>query len=96
MPDDMPTEKAVFAEPLGCVIQSVNQTTINLGDNVVVIGGGIMGQLHVMCAKARGAYVIMSEIDPERRKLLEQIGQKIRELDFEEAESIFRKWKEEH
>lgn len=74
MPDDMPTEKAVFAEPLGCVIQSVNQTTINLGDNVVVIGGGIMGQLHVMCAKARGAYVIMSEIDPERRKLAEELG----------------------
>ena len=37
-----------------------------------------------------------TENDPERRKLLEQIGQKIRELDFEEAESIFRKWKEEH
>ena len=58
----------------GCVIQSVIQTTINLGDNVVVIGGGIMGQLHVMCAKARGAYVIMSEIDPERRKLAEELG----------------------
>lgn len=69
MPDDMPTEKAVFAEPLGCVIQSVNQTTINLGDNVVVIGGGIMGQLHVMCAKARGAYVIMSEIDRREESL---------------------------
>lgn len=37
-----------------------------------------------------------TENDPERRKLLEQIGQKIRELDFDEAESIFRKWKEEH
>ena len=37
-----------------------------------------------------------TENDPEKRKLLEQIGQKIRELDFEEAESIFRKWKEEH
>lgn len=37
-----------------------------------------------------------TENDPERRKLLEQTGQKIRELDFEEAESIFRKWKEEH
>lgn len=37
-----------------------------------------------------------TENAPERRKLLEQIGQKIRELDFEEAESIFRKWKEEH
>lgn len=36
-----------------------------------------------------------TENDPEKRKLLEQIGQKIRELDFEEAESIFRKWKEE-
>ncbi|MEI3210335.1 MAG: DNA-binding response regulator [Lachnospiraceae bacterium] len=32
-----------------------------------------------------------TENDPERRKLLEQIGQKIRELDFEEAESIFQK-----
>lgn len=74
VPDDMPMETAVFAEPLACVIQSINQVPIHLGDNVVVIGGGIMGQLHMMCAKARGAYVIMSEIDPERRKLAEKLG----------------------
>lgn len=74
VPDDLPTEKAVFAEPLGCVINSIDQAPIDLGDDVVVIGGGIMGQLHILCAKARGARVILSEPDAARRKLAEELG----------------------
>ncbi len=74
VPDDLPTNKAVFAEPLACVLNSIDRANIEMGDDVVVIGGGIMGQLHVMCAKKRGARVIMSEPDPVRRKLAEELG----------------------
>lgn len=38
-------EKMVFTEPLACVVNSVNRTGIELGDDVVVIGGGTMGLL---------------------------------------------------
>ena len=72
--DEIPTEKACFAEPLACVLNSIEKGHIEFGSDVVVIGGGIMGQLHVMCAKKSGARVIMSEPDEARRKLALELG----------------------
>ncbi len=67
-------EKMAFTEPLACVINSVNRTNIELGDDVVVIGGGTMGLLHVMVAKLRGARVIVSEPLEERRQKALALG----------------------
>lgn len=74
IPDSLPDEKAVFAEPLACVLNSIEKGKIELGDDVVVIGGGIMGMLHIIAAKLSGARVILSEPDPARRKLAEELG----------------------
>ncbi len=74
IPQDLPVEQAVFAEPLACVLNSIEKGQIQLGDDAVVIGGGIMGMLHVMCAKLSGARVTLSEPDPERRRLAEELG----------------------
>lgn len=65
-PETASFEKMVLTEPLACVINSVNAANIKFGDDVVVIGGGTMGLLHVMAAKLRGARVIMSEPLKER------------------------------
>lgn len=74
IPEELPFEKAVFCEPLACVTNSIERGAIELGDDVVVIGGGIMGMLHILCAKLSGARVILSEPDPERRKLALELG----------------------
>lgn len=73
-PDGTPDELVAFSEPLACVINSINKTNIRLGDDVVIIGGGVMGLLHVLCAKRRGARVIVSETSKERRKLALELG----------------------
>jgi L-iditol 2-dehydrogenase len=71
---ELPWENGIFVEPLGCVCKSIERANIGLGDDVVVIGGGVMGMLHLLTAKRRGARVIMSEIDPRRRELAESFG----------------------
>jgi L-iditol 2-dehydrogenase len=43
-------------------------------DNVVIIGAGIMGVLHVLLSKQRGARVIVSEPNPKRAAFAKQIG----------------------
>lgn len=63
-----------MTEPLACCVHSVGRANIQLGEDVVIIGGGIMGQYHVMLAKRRGARVILSEVDPARRALAENLG----------------------
>ena len=74
IPDTLTYEEACLTEPLACVVHSVNRANIRLGEDVVVIGGGIMGQFHVMLAKRRGARVILSEVDPSRAALGRQLG----------------------
>ncbi len=73
-PQDTPNELIALTEPLACVINSVNQTNIELGQDVVIIGGGVMGLLHVLTAKRSGARVIVSETSAERRDIALKLG----------------------
>ncbi|MPW25628.1 zinc-binding dehydrogenase [Alkalibaculum sp. M08DMB] len=74
MSHDISFEHATFAEPLACVVNSIDQGKIKFGDDVVIIGGGVMGMMHVILSKLRGAYVIISEPDEARRKLALELG----------------------
>ncbi|MDO4168342.1 MAG: alcohol dehydrogenase catalytic domain-containing protein [Lachnospiraceae bacterium] len=73
-PEDTPFENMAFTEPLACVVNSIDRTNIKFGDDVVVIGGGTMGLLHVILAKMKGARVILSEPLEERRKKALSLG----------------------
>lgn len=66
--------EASLIEPLSCVIHSIETADIQLGDTVLVIGGGIMGLLHAAVASKKGAAVIVSDHHNERLKLAEQLG----------------------
>lgn len=74
LPENIPDEIAVFSEPLACVLNSIERGHLELGSDVLVLGGGIMGMLHVMCAKLSGTRVIISEPDEIRGKLALQLG----------------------
>jgi threonine dehydrogenase-like Zn-dependent dehydrogenase len=56
-----------LSEPLACVIRSVDSPPLHKGDTVVVQGVGVMGLLHVLLLKMRGARVVVSEPDDKRR-----------------------------
>lgn len=73
-PEQTSFEKMAFTEPLACVVNSINRTQLTYGEDVVVIGGGTMGLLHVVLAKLRGARVILSEPMKERREKALALG----------------------
>lgn len=72
--DAVPYEKLALTEPMACVLNSITRTGLCFGDDVLVIGGGTMGLLHVMLAKMRGVRVILSEPDERRRKAGLELG----------------------
>ncbi len=51
---------ATLAEPVACVLRSMDRGRVGPGETALVLGGGVMGLL-------RGAEVIVSEPDPGRR-----------------------------
>ncbi len=74
MADDLDLKYAALTEPLACCVHSVNSADIQLGEDVVVVGNGIMGAFHIQLAKLRGARVISCEVDDERLELAKKLG----------------------
>lgn len=74
MADDLDLKHAALTEPLACCVHSVNNAEIELGNDVVVIGNGIMGAFHIQLSKLKGARVIVCEVDDERLELAKKIG----------------------
>lgn len=72
--EDLELTSAALAEPLACCVHSINNANIELGDDVVVIGVGIMGAFHIKLAKLRGARVIACEVDEERLEVARKMG----------------------
>lgn len=74
MADDINLEYASLTEPVACCVHSIQNGDVQLGDDVVVIGVGIMGALHIQLAKLRGARVIACEVDDARLEIARKMG----------------------
>ncbi|MDE3289544.1 zinc-dependent alcohol dehydrogenase [Lacticaseibacillus paracasei] len=72
--DSLSYEEAALTEPLSCVVHSMDTADVQLGDNVVVIGSGIMGAFHALLARQEGARVIIDEPDEKRRSFMKSLG----------------------
>lgn len=67
LPDVVSFEEACFTEPLACCLNGNRSCDIAPGDDVVVMGCGQIGLMHIQLAKMRGARVIA--MDPLRQRL---------------------------
>ena len=74
LPEGLSLEHAVLTEPLAVAIHGLRQATLELGDRVVVLGGGPVGLLLAQAARLAGARVMVSEISPYRRQVAAQMG----------------------
>jgi L-iditol 2-dehydrogenase len=59
LPDAVSFADAALVEPLACTVKSLRRAGLRGGERVVVIGLGIMGQLHVVLARHLGASQII-------------------------------------
>lgn len=55
LPDSVSFEDGTFVEPLGCVIRAFRMARFTPGTDVLVIGSGMSGLLHIKLARALGA-----------------------------------------
>jgi len=75
LPGEVSFEEGVFIEPLACVLRGQRLAGLRPGQNVLVIGSGISGLLHVALAGASGAgRVIATDISEYRLKAALEFG----------------------
>jgi len=86
VPADMPTERAVLAEPMACAVGALAPHHIAAGTRVAVLGAGPIGLLATMLAAGRGARVIAVDPLPARRELALRLGAEVAAAEPEQLE----------
>jgi predicted dehydrogenase/threonine dehydrogenase-like Zn-dependent dehydrogenase len=74
MAEGTPFDRASFTTLGAIALQGVRQAEIRMGEDVVVIGLGLVGLLTVQLLKRSGAHVIGVELDPARAALAKALG----------------------
>lgn len=70
-----PPQVRAFVEPLACVLNSLEAIGVRAGSPAVVVGGGPMGLVHLITARAYGADpVLVVEPEPARRAVALELG----------------------
>ena len=74
VPENVDFESAAFTTLGAIALQGVRRADITPGENVAVIGLGLLGQLTVQILKAFNCRVIGIDIVPEKVKLAQELG----------------------
>lgn len=70
VPDRVPNEAAVFAEPLAAALQILEQVPIKPSDRVLVLGAGRLGQLIAQVLALTGCELRVVALHPNQQQLL--------------------------
>ncbi len=75
LPDGLSWEDAALTEPTSVAVHMTRRAGVQLGDTVLVLGGGPIGFLVASVARAAGAgRVLVSEVSPARLELCHRAG----------------------
>jgi L-iditol 2-dehydrogenase len=70
----LPLQEAAFAEPLACCIRSLSKLGVGLAEDLLIIGAGPMGLMHLLLGHCLGARVFVSDPDGRRLARARELG----------------------
>ncbi|MGC1785068.1 MAG: zinc-binding dehydrogenase [Acidobacteriaceae bacterium] len=74
VPANVKLEHAAMTEPLACVVQGMDDTGVQAGDHLAVIGAGPIGLMFIHLAARMGAHVIAVVKREEQAELARSLG----------------------
>lgn len=74
VPDGVPTADAAFTTLGAIALQGVRRLTPTLGEQIVVVGLGLIGQMASQVLKSAGCRVLGVDVRPERLALARELG----------------------
>jgi L-iditol 2-dehydrogenase len=74
VPDSLSDDEVTLIEPLSCCINGMRPIPMEQAEHVLILGGGIIGVLNGLVAKARGAKMVsVADISSQRLDLLKKL-----------------------
>ncbi|MEV5890394.1 zinc-dependent dehydrogenase [Nonomuraea fuscirosea] len=91
IPDGVGFAEASVAEPLACVLNGQSLARVGPGDDVVVMGAGPIGCLHVRLARARGAArVFLVDVNAGRLAMAAELVHPDAVIDSDPVEQVLK------
>ncbi len=78
-----------FCEPLACTLHGLDLGAPKAGERVIVLGGGVIGQLAVQLAKLAGAEVMLVTRQAIKRRLAEELGASVTAATMAQARALW-------
>jgi L-iditol 2-dehydrogenase len=74
IPDALGFDEAAFTEPLSCCIHSLKRLKVAMTEDVLIVGAGVMGMLHLLVARCIGLRTTISDPDNSRLEIARALG----------------------
>ena len=88
IPDGVDFESAAFVALGGIALETARMAQVSLGETVVVIGLGLLGQIAVQLLNAAGCHVIGMDINPQKAEMALQHGAEAVATDYSTLSAI--------
>ncbi|MER8011909.1 alcohol dehydrogenase catalytic domain-containing protein [Streptomyces sp. NPDC094149] len=92
LPGSLPLDHAALVEPTAVAVHDVGRAQVRDGEKTVVVGGGPVGILIALVARAVGADVRVIELSPHRRRLAEELRLTVWDPAAEDLAELVRQW----
>ncbi|MER6069565.1 alcohol dehydrogenase catalytic domain-containing protein [Streptomyces sp. NPDC001817] len=92
LPGSLALDRAALVEPTAVAVHDVGRAEVREGERVVVVGGGPVGVLIALVARAAGAEVRVVELSTHRRLLAEELGLTTWDPAADDVPEAVRQW----
>ncbi|MFM9588264.1 zinc-binding dehydrogenase [Streptomyces scabiei] len=92
LPDTLPLDRAALVEPTAVAVHDVGRAALRQGEKAVVVGGGPVGILIALVARAAGAEVRVVEPSAHRRALAEELGLTVWDPAADDIDALVGEW----
>ncbi|MEU9396181.1 alcohol dehydrogenase catalytic domain-containing protein [Streptomyces sp. NPDC048324] len=92
LPGSLALDHAALVEPTAVAVHDVGRAQVRDGEKAVVVGGGPVGILIALVARAAGADVRVVELSAHRRRLAEELGLTVWDPAAEDLPELIRQW----
>jgi (R,R)-butanediol dehydrogenase/meso-butanediol dehydrogenase/diacetyl reductase len=92
LPAELALEAAALAEPTAVAVHDVRRSGLEPGERAIVVGGGPIGLLIALVARAAGGEVLVLELSAERRALAESLGLRCCDPTDGDLQELLEEW----
>jgi len=92
LPDGLDLDVAALVEPTAVAVHDCRRADLRAGEQALVVGGGPIGVLIALVARAQAVDVTLVEISDERRRLAASLGLRVLDPTRDDVSAVVAEW----